>query len=109
MTTGIIDKVIHYLSDGYQDRSNRLEDSVISMVAAIVSEANKVRILNAANADESEILYTIFHKGFLEFPDALHNVRGFLDCGDPLFTSDYPDSTAAKVKAMQFVLQHLRK
>ena len=109
MTTGIIDKVIHYLSDGYLDRSKRLEDSVISMVAAIVSEANKVRIHNAANADESEILYTIFHKAFLEFPDALHNVRGFLDCGDPLYTGDYPDATAAKAKAMQFVLQHLRK
>lgn len=109
MTTSIIDKVIHYLSDDYQDRSNRLEDSVISMVAAIVSEANKVRIHNVANADGSDILYTIFHKGFLEFPDALNNVHGFLDCGDPLYTSDYPDATAAKTKAMQFVLQHLRK
>lgn len=109
MTTGIIDKVIHYLSNGYQDRSGRLEDSVISMVAAIVSDAHKVRIHNAANADNTDILYTIFHKGIMESPDFLDNVRGFLDCGDPLYTNDYPDATAAKVNAMQFVLQHFRK
>lgn len=109
MTTGLIDKVIHYLSNGYQDRSNRLEDSVISMVAAIVSDAGKVRIHNVANADNTDILYTIFHKGIMESPGFLNNVRGFLDCGDPIYTNDYPDPTAAKAKAMQFVLQHLRK
>ena len=107
MTRDLIAKVIHYLENGYQDRSGRLEDSVISMVAALVSDAGRVRIHNVANRDNSEVLYTIFHDAFRKEPHLLRSVRGFFDCGDKLYTSPYPDPTAAKAEAMRFILQHL--
>lgn len=106
MTHDLITKVIHYLTHGYRDLSGRLEDSTISMVAAIVSDAGKVLIHNCMEEGGTEALYSIFHKQHMETPALLRQVRGFFDCGDPLFTHDYPDAVTAKVKAMQFILQH---
>ena len=106
MTHTLITKVIHYLSHGYQDRSDRLEDSTISMVAAIVSDANKVFIHNALAPDNRSVLYCIFHNRFFQSPGLMQHVQGFIDCGDPLYTGAYPETTAAKARAMQFVLQH---
>lgn len=105
MTQELIGKVIHYLTHGYQDRSDRLEDSTISMVAAIVSEAHKVCIHNAIAPDNQTALYSAFHSMFRREPALIHRVSGFIDCGDPVYTSAYPDATAAKAEAMQFVLQ----
>lgn len=107
MTHALIGKVLHYLTHGYIDQSGRLEDSTISMAAAIVSDAHKVRILNATNADHSEILYSIFHDAFLSHPHQLRRIRGFIDCGDPHYTAHYPDATAAKTKAMEFIHRYL--
>lgn len=109
MTAALITRVISYLSGDYIDLSDRLEDSTISMAAAIVADANRVKIHNCKVRGKNEFLYSIFHKQFLEMPSLLHQVRGFFDCGDPLYTSAYPDTVAAKAKAMQFILQHLRK
>lgn len=107
MTHGLISKVIHYLTHGYIDRSGRLEDSTISMAAAIVSDAHKVKIHNAANEDGSEILYSIFHAGFLNAPQQLRRIRGFFDCGDKFYTAPYPDATEAKAQAMAYLHQQL--
>lgn len=109
MTHSLIKKVIHYLTHGYIDRSGRLEDSTISMVAAIVSDANRVKIHNASNADRTQILYSIFHDGFRKEPTLLQRISGFIDCGDPSYTSHYADAPTAKADAMEFVHQHLSR
>lgn len=40
-------RCMDYLTNGYCDDSRRIEDGVLSMVAAITSEPHKVKILNA--------------------------------------------------------------
>lgn len=107
MTRDLITKVLHYLTHGYRDLSGRLEDSTISMVAAIVSDANKVRIHNVMEEGQGEALYSVFTQQHQENPKSLLPIRGFFDCGDPIYTASSPDRTAAKEQAMRFLRQHL--
>lgn len=105
MTHSLICKTIQYLSHGYMDLSDRLEDSTISMAAAIVSDANRIRIHNARSADGSEFLYSIFTRRLQQEPRFISSIRGFIDCGDPIYTRDFPDAIEAKAAAMRFILQ----
>lgn len=107
MTHTLITKVIHYLTHGYRDLSGRLEDSTISMVAAIVSDADKVRIHNVMEEGASEALYSAFIAQHMEDPALLRPIRGFFDCGDRVYTAGHADSTAAKERAMRFIHLHL--
>ena len=109
MTRTLISKVIAYLRKGYIDLSDRLEDSTISMVSALVSDAGKVKIHNAMSADRTDVLYCMFNDQLRQYPDVIRSIKGFIDCGDILYTRHYDNPTAAKREAMSFVFSTLQQ
>lgn len=109
MTRTLISKVIAYLRKDYIDLSDRLEDSTISMVSALVSDAGKVKIHNAMSADRTDVLYCMFNNQLRQYPDVIRSIKGFIDCGDILYTRQYDNQTAAKHEAMSFVSQVLQQ
>ena len=109
MTRTLISKVIAYFRKDYIDLSDRLEDSTISMVSALVSDAGKVKIHNAMSADRTDVLYCMFNDQLRQYPDVIRSIKGFIDCGDIIYTRQYDNQTAAKHEAMCFVTRVLQQ
>lgn len=109
-----IDAVIEQLQSGsyWECNSARIEDGVISMLCAIGTDKNRVRILQPKLPDNSLILYTIFTHSFYSQPDALKRVKCVIDCGDPLLVTPYRaarlDIVEGKRRAMRFTLHALK-
>lgn len=109
--------IIDYILDGYVDENGRCEDHLISMIAAIVSDANKVKILNAIdynNQNEvSNINSCIFQSQYYSQPDVLQRVKFWIDCGDPVYLNDYKESNLpaplAKARALDFLVTFFAK
>ena len=110
-------KVIEYLKNGYVDASGRCEDHIITMVSAIVSEPNRVKIFNAYDLDENnqvtDVNSCIFQRGYYSEPDALKKVKYWVDCGDSKYLNDYKKSNLpvplAKARALEFILNFFSK
>lgn len=110
-----INAVIEQLKNGsYWECSKevgRIEDEVITMLCAIGTDKNRVRILQPKLPDNSIVLYTAFTHGFYSQPEALKKVRVIIDCGDPALITAYKiarlDTVEAKRRAMQFSLHAL--
>lgn len=110
-------KVIDYLKNGYVDASGRCEDHIITMIAAIVSEPNRVKILNAYDLDENnqvtDVNSCIFQRGYYNNPEPLEKVKFWVDCGDSKYLNDYKESNLpvplAKARALQFILNYFQK
>lgn len=99
ISNALIKKVLDYISDSirYIDNTGRLEDSVITMIAAIVSEPNKVLIMNPIK--HNEIISCCFvEKYFNSDINFLKSVKGFIDCGDKCFTNKVEKKLAAMKK-----------
>lgn len=77
-------RIIDYISKGYIDTNGRCEDNLISMVAAITSEPNKVKILNPLEFNEqneiSSVNSCIFQSIYYSKPDDLNKVKFWIDC-----------------------------
>ena len=102
-----IKKVMEYCRNDYVDLTGRIEDGTITMISAIVSEPNKVKIHNPMNADKTKVISCIFQSGYYNQPEQLNIVEGFIDCGDSKYTSAYKESnlpiSLAKARAMEFL------
>lgn len=111
MTHDLICKVLDYCGNDYIDLYGRIEDGTITMISAIVSEPNKVKILNTVNEDASVVYACAFRHEFYSTPEAIKNISGFIDCGDSTYTKYYIDSNlpvhCAKHRAMSFVMNNL--
>lgn len=110
-------KAIEYLRKDYVDVTGRIEDGTISMISAIVSKPNKVRILNAYNVDDEGKPTTIhscaFQSGYYNQPEGLDNVKHFIDCGDSIYINSYKEANLpiplAKARALNFLLNYFQK
>lgn len=110
-------KVIDYIFNGYVDVSGRCEDHIISMISAIVSEPNKVKIFNAYDLNENnevtEVNSCIFQRGYYNEPEPLSKVKNWIDCGDSKYTKEYTEANLpvplAKARALEFILNYLQK
>ena len=109
-----INAVIEQLQSGtyWECSSNRIEDGVISMLCAIGTDKNRVRILQAKMPDNSIVLYTAFTHAFYSQPDALKRVKAVVDCGDPklmnLYRAARLDTVEGKRRAMRFTLHAIK-
>ena len=110
-----INAVIEQLQSGtyWECNSPRIEDGVISMLAAIGTDKDRVKILQPKMPDNSIVLYTAFTHGFYSNPDALKRVRCVVDCGDPalinIYLSAHLDTIEAKKRAMRYTLHTFYK
>lgn len=112
-----INRCLKYFRNGYNDTSNRIEDGTISMIAAITSEPNKVKIYNALEYDdkgELELIHScIFQSYYFSHPQQLETVVNWIDCGDPNYTQDYDEANLskpmAKSRAMEFLFNFFTK
>lgn len=110
-------RVIRYLESGYVDVNGRCEDHIITMVSAIVSEPNRVKIYNAYDLNEAnevtDVNSCIFQRGYYNEPDALSKVKYWVDCGDSKYLNDYKESNLplplAKARALEFILNFFSK
>ena len=110
-------KVIDYLKSGYVDVSGRCEDHIISMISAIVSEPNMVRIFNAYDLDKdnnvTDVNSCIFQRGYYNEPGQLNKVKYWIDCGDSKYLNDYKEANLpvplAKNRALEFILNYFQK
>ena len=105
-----INAVLEQLYSGnyWENGADRIEDGVISMLCAIGTDKDRVRILQTKKPDNSIILYTVFSSPFYSNPDALTVVKCVIDCGDPKLLNTYHlgrlDPILAKKRAMRFCL-----
>lgn len=110
-----INAVIEQLQSGtyWECNSPRIEDGVISMLAAIGTDKDRVKILQPKMPDNSIVLYTAFTHGFYSNPDALKRVKCVVDCGDPalinIYLSAHLDIIEAKKRAMRYTLHTFYK
>lgn len=107
ITLNCIKKVMEYCGNDYVDLTGRIEDGTITMISAIVSEPNKVKIHNPMNADKSKVTCCIFQSGYYTQADKLKIVEGYIDCGDSKYTNAYSESNLpiplAKARALEFL------
>jgi hypothetical protein len=61
------------------------------------------------NADRTDVLYCMFNDQLRQYPDVIRSIKGFIDCGDILYTRQYDNPTAAKHEAMGFVTRVLQQ
>lgn len=104
-----INGIIEQLQSGhYWEISNRIEDGVITMLCAMGTDKDRVKILQPRTPDSNIVLYTAYNHAFYSNPDALKRVKCVIDCGDPalinLYRSARLDTIEAKRRAMRFCL-----
>lgn len=109
-----INAVIEQLQSGsYWENNARIEDGVVTMLCAMGTPKNRVKILQPRLPDASIVLYTVFNHGFYNNPDALRRVKCVVDCGDPALINLYRmarlDAVQAKKRAMRFTLHTFYK
>lgn len=100
-------------SGSYWENSSRIEDGVITMLCAIGTGKNRVKILQNKLPDDSIILYSVFNHRFYNNPEALKRIKCVIDCGDPSYIHLYNmarlDPIEAKKRAMKFILHTVYK
>lgn len=108
---------INYLkSSNYQDTTGRLEDQLISMLCAITSQPDNVKILNAIDYDKDgeveSINSCIFQSNYFINPETLNHVNYWIDTGDKVFLNDYKESNLppqlAKARSMDYLLNYFK-
>lgn len=104
--------IIDFIEQGfYWDTTGRVEDQVITSIASIVSAPFSVLIYQPFDAEQSYIRSCVFTREMYNRPEVIKRVKGWINCGDGIYTNSYIDAkldvTQAKKRAMRYTFRNL--
>lgn len=104
--------IIDFIEQGfYWDTTGRVEDQVITSIASIVSEPFSVLIYQPFDPEQTHIRSCVFTREMFNRPEVIKRVKGWINCGDGIYTNSYIDAkldvVQAKRRAMRYAFRNL--